>query len=101
MLTLVGIHLILPFTPVNTHPETRILVASLILGVLFLTLVIASYRKPQSSFVTALVVLLIVYAVSAISGASPIAEGLAIKVLFVAGLVYGVMGARSVAHEDV
>ncbi len=92
--TLVGIHLILPFTPVNTHPEQRIVIASLILGVLFLSLGLASFKRPYRSFLTALVLLLAVYVISAVSGASSWQEGLVVKVLFVAGLIYGLLGAR-------
>mgnify|MGYP004224038015 CR=1 FL=1 len=53
LLALVGIHLILPFTPANTHPERRIILVSLVLGVLFLTLSLTSYSRPFTSFLTA------------------------------------------------
>ena len=41
LFTLVGIHFVLPFTPVNRHEETRIIIGSMILGALFLSLGIA------------------------------------------------------------
>jgi len=93
---LVAIHFVLPFTPANTHPERRILVASMILGAIFLACVITSYRRPFASFAAALSVLLLVYVISAVSGTSPIAEGLVVKIVFAAGLIYGLASARLV-----
>ena len=92
LFALVSIHFLLPFTPVNTHPELRIKVASLILGVLFLLLGLASFSRPIASFAGGLVTLLLVYAISALGGASPIQEGLPIKIIFAAGLLYGALG---------
>ncbi len=50
---LVGIHWILPFTPVNPHEEARIVIASVVLGAAFLTLALRSYRHPTRSFALA------------------------------------------------
>ena len=99
LLILVAIHLVLPFTPINTHPELRIKVASLILGASFLLLGLASFRRPFFAFVAALTLLLVVYIVSAVSGASPVLEGLPVKIIFVAGLAYGLITSRGRASE--
>lgn len=40
------IHLVLPFTAANSHPEARIKVAATILGVSFLALTIVAFRAP-------------------------------------------------------
>lgn len=87
---LVLIHLILPFTAVNPHPEIRIKIASIILAVLFLTVGIRSLRKPNSSFKSGLALLLIVYSLSAVTGASPLGEGLIVKIVFACLLVAGI-----------
>ena len=89
LFTLVGIHWILPFTPANQHDETRIIVASIVLGAAFLVLGLRSYRKPASSFAVATGLLVLVVAVSAATGASPLREGAVVKVLFV-GVLAGV-----------
>ena len=77
---LVAIHWVLPYTPVNRHEETRILVASLAIGAAFLALRVGSFRHPLASFWIATSLLALVVVVSAISGASPIREGAAVKV---------------------
>lgn len=87
---LVGIHWILPFTPVNQHDETRIIVVSLVLGAAFLTLGLRSYREPLSSFALGGGLLALVIVVSAATGASPWQEGAVIKVFFVSGFVWAV-----------
>ena len=83
---LVGIHWILPFTPANQHEETRIIVASLILGAAFLSLWVWSYRRPARAFATSTGLLGLVIAVSSITEASPLAEGAVVKALFLSGL---------------
>ena len=93
--TLVFIHFVLPFTPVNQHEETRILFASVILGILFLSLARVSYRYPRAAFSAGLIFLLFIYALSHATGASPIAEGWPVKLVFAAGLTAGTY----TAHE--
>ena len=93
-ITLVAIHFVLPFTPVNPHDEARIIVASLVLGISFSGLGILSFRKPFLAFCVALAILLMVYLISALSGASPIQEGIPVKIVFVAGLGLAIHGAR-------
>ena len=91
---LVTIHLILPFTPVNPHPELRIKIAGIILAALFLTLGIRSLRKSNSSFKSGLALLLIVYLVSAATGASSLGEGLIVKIVFASLLGAGIYSTR-------
>jgi len=93
---LVGIHWILPFTPVNPHHEQRIVVVSLVLGAAFLTLAWRSYRQPRGSFMLAAALLTVVITVSALTGASPVGEGAVAKVLFLSGLGWEAFRARSV-----
>ncbi len=85
---LVGIHWVLPFTPVNPHEETRIIVASVILGAAFLTLLLWSHRNPRLAFATSAGLLSLVIVVSAVTGASPLLEGAVVKLLFLAGLTW-------------
>ncbi len=85
---LVGIHWILPFTPVNPHDEMPIVIASLVLGAAFLTLALRSYSRGTWSFVLAGVLLTIVITVGALTGASPVGEGAVVKVLILSGLVW-------------
>jgi len=79
---LVVIHWVLPFTPVNQHPEPHIKIAALGIGAIFLMFAQLSYRRPRQSFAGGLVFLLTLYTVSAVTGASPITEGLVVKLLF-------------------
>ena len=94
LFTLVGIHWILPFTPVNPHDEMRIIVASFVLGATFLALVVWSYTATVWPFVLGSALLAVVIAVSATTGASPLREGAVVKVLFLSGLCWAVARAR-------
>jgi hypothetical protein len=94
---LVAIHLALPFTWANTHPEQRIIWASLLLGTVFLTLALWSLQNPCVAFACSLALLLAVYGVSHLGGASPITEGWPIKLLFAGGLSLGLW---STYHQD-
>lgn len=91
---LVAIHWILPFTPANQHEETRIIVASLILGAAFVALLVRSYRNPTASFSIATGLLALVVTVSAITAASPIREGAVVKVVFLGSLAWAVERSR-------
>ena len=93
LMLLVGIHWVLPFTPVNPHEEARILVASVILGAAFLALMLWSYRNPRRAFAAAAALLALVIAVGATTGASPLLEGAVVKVLLLAGLGSAYRGA--------
>ncbi|WDE01505.1 hypothetical protein [Thalassomonas actiniarum] len=84
---LVVIHWLLPFTPVNQHPEPHIKIAALGIGAIFLMFAQLSYSRPRQSFAGGLIFLLILYIVSAVTGASPITEGLVVKLLFAALLL--------------
>lgn len=88
---LVLIHMILPFTPINQHPELRIKIGSIVLGVLFLILALRSLTKPHSSLIFGFVLLIAVYFVSAMTGASPVNEGLGVKIVFAALLGLGII----------
>ena len=92
---LVGIHWFLPFTPVNQREEARIIVASLVLGAAFLALWVWSHRRPARAFATATGLLGLVIAVSAITQASPLLEGVVVKTLFLSGLCWAAATGRS------
>lgn len=91
---LVLIHWILPFTPANQHSELRVVVASIFLGAAFLWIGIKSISQPGRYFAIGLILLLAVYAISALSGASPIDEGLVVKVIFVLFLILGLFSVK-------
>ncbi len=97
---LVFIHWILPFTPVNQNPEARIVVASIILGASFLFIGIKSIARPGRYFAIGLILLLAIYVISDLSGASPLAEGIVVKVLFVLFLILGIISARLSENTD-
>ena len=97
LIALMGIHLILLFTPINPRPKLRIVIASLLLGPLFGWLAWRSLMSPRSSFVAALGLLLVVYLISALSGASPIAEGWGVKLVFAIGLLAAIRASPIVA----
>ena len=86
---LVFIHVVLPFTPVNPHPELHIKAAGVLIGALFAGLAFRSHRHPFSAFLAAGVALSLVIALSAATDRSPIQEGWAVKLLLVSGLTWG------------
>ena len=88
------IHLVLPFTSVNQHPEVRIKIASLILGVVFLWFGLRSFGNPLRYFSAGLTLLISVYLISAVSGASPVSEGVVPKIIFAGCLAMGIAGCR-------
>ena len=90
---LVLIHLTLPFTPLNPHPQLRIRVASLILALLFGLLTWRSRSAPRAAFAIGVVLLMGVYAVSASTGASPLTEGWLVKLVFAAVLLWATIQA--------
>ena len=94
LFVLVFIHWILPFTLVNQNPETQIIIGSIILGGSFLWIGIKSLARPSRYFTIGLILLLAVYAISDLSGASPLAEGIVVKVIFVLFLIFGILSAR-------
>jgi len=85
--------MILPFTPVNQHPELSIKIGSVVLGVLFLILALRSLTKPHSSLIFGFVLLIAVYFVSAMTGASPVNERLGVKIVFAVLLGLGIISA--------
>lgn len=98
---LVFIHLVLPFTSINRHPELQILVGSLVLGILFLALAIQSFSKPYPFLAYGLALLLFVYVLSAATGASPPEEGFVVKTVFAVLLAAGAISAYKIAiHSD-
>ena len=91
---LVLIHWVLPFTPLNQHAELTIVVGSLFIGGAFLFFGLRSLRSPFTNLLGGLVLLLIAYGVSAITGASPLSEGTVVKIIFAAVLLMGVFSSR-------
>ena len=86
------IHLLLPFTPANPHPEAHIRVGAVVIGLVFVSLGVSARTSPRRSAIAGLLFFLLVSAVAAVTGRSPIEEGLALKLLLVAGLTAGVLG---------
>ncbi len=93
LLALTFIHLILPLTPVNTHPELRIRVVAVFLGLVFFVLFGLSFRAPRAAFGGGLTLFVLVSIVAAVSGASPATEGLGVKLLCAGGLGWGTLAA--------
>ena len=95
---LVLIHVILPFTAVNPHPQLRIKIGSLVLAALFFGIALYSISRPLQALISGFTLLLAVYVVSALTGASPITEGLQVKIAFVLLLSLGIMAAYTDEH---
>jgi hypothetical protein len=93
LFALVGIHVVLPFTPLNPHSEGRIVAASLILGGSFLYLGLLTYRTPARAFWGGFGLLAVVVIVSAWSGASPVEEGLWVKLTLLVILAFAALTA--------
>ena len=96
LFVLVLIHFVLPFTPVNTHSESRIVIGSLVLGGVFFVLAYISLREPRTAFLVGVVVLACVYILSAVTGASPASEGFIVKCLLLGALIWGLVSAHRV-----
>ena len=88
------IHLVLPFTVANSHPELRIKVAAVILGIAFLSLAVAGFRYRYPATVLGLVLFVGVCITAALGGSSPLAEGWPIKLLFLASLAGSALALR-------
>lgn len=91
LFALVLIHFVLPFTPLNPYDESRIVAASLILGATFLYLALLSRKSPSQAFWGGFGLLAVVIIAAAWTGASPVAEGLWIKLAFLAVLSFAAM----------
>ena len=80
------IHLVLPLTPANQHPEARIKVSAALIGVLFLVLAILARRMRRRAMAAGLLLFIVVSATAALTGRSPVEEGLVVKLFFVLAL---------------
>jgi len=90
LVVLVFIHLILPFTPANEHPELHIKIANVLFGFSFLGFTTLSFSHPRASFRGALLFLFALFLFSAATGGSPLTEGIIAKFTFAAGLILGI-----------
>ena len=99
LLTLASVHFVLPFTRVNEHPDPRIKIASVVLGIAFASLLALSFKRPHRSFLVAFVLLLAVYIVSAVTGASPLEEGAIVKLVFALALAFAVVTTRAIGRS--
>ena len=86
---LASIHLVLPFTPANSHSEPHIRVAAVLIGVVFVGLALLARWFPGRAKLVGLLFFLLVSSVAALTGRSPLAEGLAIKLFFAGSLLAG------------
>ncbi len=89
LILLTIIHLILPFTPVNEHEGSQIIVGALIIGSLFLWLTICSFQNPHRNFLRGLLLFWGVNVLAALTGASPLSEGWGVKLVFSLILIFG------------
>jgi hypothetical protein len=85
---LAAIHLVLPFTPVNPHPEINIKIGAVLIGSVFLGLAILSRRAARAAAGAGLLFFLLVSSTAAATQRSPFEEGLAIKLFFVLTLLF-------------
>ena len=80
------IHLVLPLTPANQHPEVRVKISAALIGVMFLALAILARRTHWRAMAAGLVLFLVVSGTAALTGRSPVEEGLLVKLFFVLAL---------------
>ena len=80
------IHLVLPLTPANQHPEIRIKISAALIGVVFLALAILARRLHRRATTAGLLFFIVVSATAALTGRSPVEEGLIVKLFFVLAL---------------
>ena len=90
------LHLIGPYTPINNSDASQIVVGAMIIGGGFAGLFVWSFSRPRRAALGALVLFLAVVAISAATDASPLTEGLPVKIVLAAMLAFG-----SVFADDV
>lgn len=83
------IHLVLPFTSANSHPEPHIRVAAVLIGSAFLTLLVLGRVRPRGALAVGLLFFVAVSGVAAATGRSPAQEGLPVKIVLALGLGVG------------
>ena len=89
LVTLALLHWAGPFTALNQHESTRILIGALSLGAIFLALLGWSLKAPQKAYAAALCVFLTVVVVASLTGASPLLEGIVVKLVLAGALAIG------------
>ena len=89
------VHLVLPFTPANPHPEIHIKIGAVLIGSVFLSLAILSRRVPRAAAGAGLLFFVLVSSAAAATQRSPIEEGLAVKLFFALTLLLGFVLAQS------
>ena len=92
------IHLVLPFTPANPHPETHIRIGAAVIGLLFLALAILALRTPRRAAGAGLLFFLAVSSVAAFTERSPLEEGLPVKIFLVVVLTLGLRSSAPTHH---
>ena len=93
------LHLVGPFTPINRSDSGQIVVGAMIIGAGFAGLFVWSFVKPRAASRAALGLFIGVVALSAVTGASPVLEGLPVKVALAAALLFGSLTADMSARE--
>jgi len=88
---LAAIHLVLPFTPANEHDELQIYLAAVVIGSFFAYLIWMSFGRPRRALVVGAVMFVAVEAVAAVTGASPLTEGWAVKLALTAAYAYAIV----------
>ena len=83
------IHLVLPFTSANSHPEAHIRVAAVVIGLAFLALLALARVRPRRALAVGLLFFVAVSGVAASTGRSPVQEGLPVKIVLALGLGVG------------
>ena len=94
------IHLVLPFTPVNSHPEAQIKIAAVAIGSVFLALAVVWPRAPRAASAAGLVLFIAISSVAAATQRSPIEEGWVVKLFFVVSLALAFASFAPSARES-
>lgn len=87
LFVLSALHMIAPFTPL--YPETDIIVLIMNVGIGVMTFGILSFRMPQVALLTPLIIMILIYMISAIADPSTLLVGIIWKAIILTGLSYG------------
>ena len=89
------LHLVGPYTPINNSDASQIVIGAMIIGAGFVGLFLWSFFRPRRAALFALALFVAVVAISAATDASPLLEGLPVKILLAAMLAVGSVYADS------
>ncbi|MCD4724127.1 MAG: zinc-ribbon domain-containing protein [Bacteroidales bacterium] len=87
-----GLNILSPFLIYNNNPLQGIyIITGIIIGLIFIGFGFFTYKKPLISILIPLILLLLFYIIGAIAEPISLIQGIIWKVIFVSGLIYGLI----------